>query len=171
MRLQCDSTRYSSGFLITRVSISWSASSRSNYSNARLYRPGGGWSSYSSVPGSWSSRGLGLGRKHYSRLKPEGEVNWELGGTTGRFWTAVQRRRHQMAGWAGWVAHGMGYRDIAVAASFQGSPRPRACRLPARGDEKRLQSMTFATYPGRREHRGSGFPHDTDWAESTPRTL
>lgn len=153
--------------LITAVCISCPASSRSNYSNARLYRPGSRRRT-ATVPGSWSSRGLGLGRKHYSRLKPEGEVNWELGGTTGRFWTALQRRRHQMAGW---VAHGM------AIGTLQLLPRSKVRHAHAHVHglagflpkvmRKRLQSMTFATNPGRREHRGSGYPPWADWAEST----
>lgn len=94
--------------------------------------------------------------------KPEGEVSWKLGGTTGCFWIALQRRRHQMAGW---VAHGM------AIGTLQSLPRSKVrhahgvCRLPMslcpclpEAMRKRLQTMTLATDPGRREHRESGFP-------------
>lgn len=59
---------------------------------------------------------------------------------------------------AGWVAHGM------AIGTLQSLPRSKvrhahglagSCQKVMR---KRLQSMTFATNPGRREHRESGFP-------------
>lgn len=60
-------------------------------------------------------------------VKPEGEVSWKLGGTTGCFWIALQRRRHQMAGW---VVHGM------AVGTLQPLPRSKVrhdhggCRRP-----------------------------------------
>lgn len=72
---------------------------------------------------------------------------------------------------AGWVAHGM-----AIGA-LQSLPRSkvRHAHVHAHGlagflpkvMRKRLQSMTSATNPGRREHRWSGYPPWADWAEST----
>ncbi|KAH8788750.1 hypothetical protein F5883DRAFT_533037 [Diaporthe sp. PMI_573] len=153
----------SSQHLVTRASVSYLALSRSKCSNAACKDRVMVVVQYSTKwlvrPGSW------LESETPSTAKPEGEVKWELGGTIGCFWTCLQRRRHQMAGW---VAYGM------AIGTLQSLPRPKVlhahglCRLPGCPSRRRLSAAPSAGGGDEKEKRLWCTEHDDRHQPRTP---